>query len=103
LYRKIWSQLNEIVHEETKFLFNLVKPTNTNEWNESDSFLKIQDSLVTYKFEWTHREVKTEPLISEEMITAYLNKFGWKVVDTKPVNSPHSLLNFYGWWIVEKV
>jgi SAM-dependent methyltransferase len=100
---EFWSQLNEIVHEETKFLFNLVKPTNTNEWNESDSFLKIKDSLVTYKFEWTHREVKTEQLISQQMITTYLNKFGWKVVDSKPVNSPYSLLNFYGWWIVEKV
>lgn len=99
---EFWIQLNEIVHEETKFIFNLVKQTNTNEWSESNSFLEIKDNLVNYKFEWTHRDVKTEPLISKELITHYLTKFGWKVVDNKPVDSSYSLLNLYSWWIVQK-
>ena len=98
---EFWSQLNEIVHEETKFIFNFVKPTNSTEWSEANSFLKVQDDIVSYKFEWTHTEVKTEPLISEELITNYLNKFNWKIIDTTKVISQHSLLNFYSWWIVQ--
>jgi SAM-dependent methyltransferase/cell fate (sporulation/competence/biofilm development) regulator YmcA (YheA/YmcA/DUF963 family) len=98
---EFWSQLNEIVHEETKFIFNFVKPTDSTEWYESNSFLKVQDNFVSYKFEWTHTEVKKEPLISEELITNYLNKFNWKVIDSNQIISTHSLLNFYSWWIVQ--
>jgi SAM-dependent methyltransferase len=99
---EFWSQLNDIVHDETKFMFNLVKPNSSNEWKESESFLKIEDSIVNYKFEWAHQNIKTEPLISDEHINNYLKKFGWKVLDTKPVNSPHTLLTFYGWWVIQK-
>jgi hypothetical protein len=102
---EFWTQLNEIVHEETKFMFNLVKPNQDNmnsEWKESNSFLKIEDSVVRYKFEWTHKDPKVEPLISNQQIVEYLTKFNWKVIDAKPVTSSHSLLNFYGWWIVQK-
>jgi SAM-dependent methyltransferase len=100
-----WSQLNEIVHKETKLIFNLINSTDSthsNEWNESNSFLKIQDNIVSYKFEWTHNDIKNEPLINKKLITSYLDKFGWKVIDTSIINSHNTLINLYSWWIVQK-
>ena len=97
-----WTQLEELVHEETKFIFNLVKPNCDNEWSESESFLKVEDGVVKYRFEWTHQQTKTEKLIRDELINNYLEKFNWKVIDKKPVNSDHQLLTLYDWWIVQK-
>lgn len=101
--KEFWSQLNEIVNKDTKFMFNLVKQNESSEWRESNSFLKIQDGTVTYKFEWTHSDVKSEPFISENLINDYLKTFGWKVIDNKPTESSNSLLNFYSWWIVQRI
>jgi hypothetical protein len=100
---KFWEQLDQIVHEETKFIFNLVNPSdNKTEWKESKSFLKIEDNIVQYQFEWTHQDVKTEPLISEKIINDLLAKYNWKILSKHNIDSQYSLLNFYGWWIVQK-
>lgn len=101
--KEFWTQLNDIVHEGTKFMFNLVKPSESSEWKESDSFLKIQGTTVNYKFEWTHCDVKSEPFISEDLINDYLKTFGWKVIDNKTTKLQNSLLNFYSWWIVQRI
>lgn len=100
---QFWNQLNELTHENTKFMFNIVEPPfNTNEWNESKSYLKVNDEITTYKFEWTHDEEKQESFISSEKILSYLEKYGWKVLDKKSSNSKFELLNFYSWWIITK-
>ena len=101
-----WDQLDNIVSVGTKFLFNLVSQNNLknkNEWIESDSFLRIVDDQVIYKFEWVHNEVKTEPFISEEKLMNQLEKSKWKVINKHSVNSKHELSNFYTWWIIEKI
>jgi SAM-dependent methyltransferase len=99
-----WEQLNNVVSIGTKFIFNLVsKPLNIIEWSESNSFLKIEDDCVTYKFEWIHDEIKTEPFISEEKLMIQLNKSNWKVVNKFSTDSKHELSKFYTWWIIEKL
>lgn len=100
-----WDQLNQIVSIGTKFIFNLVtKPININEWSEFNSFLRISDELVTYKFEWVHNEIKTEPFISEDKLMVQLKKSGWVVINKFSINSKqNSLSNFYTWWIIEKI
>ena len=72
-------------------------------WQESDSFLEVVGDTTRYKFEWTHNEIKTEPLISKDIINSYLNKFGWKIIETTTYNSQYTLVNFYSWWIIQKL
>lgn len=99
-----WSQLNDVTYSGSKFLFNLVDPTNVIQyWSESNSFLKIENNVVTYKFEWVHTENKSEPLITNELLDSYLNKYGWKIINKTKPNSKYQLLNMYCWWVVEKV
>jgi hypothetical protein len=98
-----WEQLDKIVYVGTKFLFNLVLPTTKSEWIESDSFLKIVDDQVIYKFEWVHNEIKREPFISEEKLMNQLKKSNWKIINKHSVNSKHELSNFYTWFLIEKI
>jgi 2-polyprenyl-3-methyl-5-hydroxy-6-metoxy-1,4-benzoquinol methylase len=97
-----WLQLNEIVHSETIFIFNLVAlPDNTeNEWKLHNSYLKIKDNKTIYKFEWIHDEEKIEPFISDKEINEYIKKYNWKVLKNHSFNSKHSLVNFYKWWVL---
>jgi hypothetical protein len=100
---KFWTQLNELIHEDTKFMFNVVSPPlETNSWSESDSYLKVESNQTVYKFEWTHDKEKTEPFISEEYLNQIIIKYGWKVLENKRFNSSHKLINFYKWWIIKK-
>ena len=99
-----WSQLNEVTHSGSKFLFNLIDPKNeTKEWYESNSFLKIENDVITYKFEWVHNENKSESLITDELLEGYLTKYEWKINNKTKPNSKYQFLNMYCWWIVEKV
>ena len=103
-----WSQLNEIVHAETKFLFNVVNvrsdstANKENKWSESESFLEVSEGITKYKFEWTHTDVKTEPYIDQIQIKAKLEKYGWKVLSSQNINSKYPLINMYKWLIVQK-
>ena len=97
-----WEQLNNIVLSGTIFIFNLVSLSDLNEWSESESFLKIENDKVKYKFEWVHEEIKTEEFISEEKLINKLNQFGWKI-NSKYNDLKHELSKFYTWWIVEKI
>jgi len=97
-----WNQLDQVVSVGTKFIFNLVSLTNL-EWSESDSFLKIDNNQVIYKFEWIHDTIKTEPFISEEIVFRQLEKSNWKVISKKIGNSKHGLSRFYTWWVIEKI
>jgi len=95
-----WTQLNNVVLSGSKFIFNLV---SNNEWVESNSFLKIDNDKVIYKFEWAHDEVKIEDYISEDKLLLYLERYGWKVIDKCKIDSKYSLCNCYTWWIIEKI
>lgn len=97
-----WSQLNEIVHDETKFLFNVVNVRTESKWSESESFLEVIDGITRYKFEWTHDEVKTEPYIDQIQIQESLRKYGWKVLSSQDINSKYPLINMYKWLIIQK-
>lgn len=100
---KFWSQLNEITHSDTKFMFNLVcPPPDTNIWEESDSYLRVENNQTIYKFEWVHNDEKTEPFISDEIVTQILTQHNWKVIEKKTIGSKHKLINFYKWWIITK-
>lgn len=99
---EFWSQLNEIVHEETKFLFNIVNVTSDTKWQDSESFLEVIDGVTNYKFEWTHNEVKTEPYIDQSKIKETLEKYSWKVLKDHKIDSKHSLINMYKWFIIQK-
>jgi hypothetical protein len=52
---------NEIVHEETKLIFNLVKSTETNEWNESKSGYRPAFNNATFWSTENHWEWATKP------------------------------------------
>lgn len=97
-----WEQLDLIVLSGTKFIFNLVSEYELNEWKESDSFLRIENDKVIYKFEWIHDSVKTEEFISQEKLLNQLEKHNWKV-NSRYTDSKFQLSNFYTWWIVEKI
>ncbi len=99
---EFWTQINEIVHEETKFLFNVVNVRSESKWSESESFLEVVDGLTKYKFEWTHDEVKTEPYIDQAQIQESLRKHGWKVLSSQDINSKYPLINMYKWLIIQK-
>jgi len=97
-----WSQLNEIVHEETKFLFNIVNVTSNTKWQESDSFLEVLNGVTNYKFEWTHDEVKSEPYIDQLKIKETLEKYNWRILKKQNNNSKYQLVNMYEWFIIQK-
>lgn len=100
---EFWSQLNEIVHENTKFIFNVVcPPTDTNSWAESESYLRVEGNQTIYKFEWTHDEEKTEPFITDENLTEIVKRNGWTIQEKRNMVSKHKLINFYKWWIISK-
>jgi SAM-dependent methyltransferase len=99
---EFWSQLNEIVHEETKFLFNIVNVDSDTKWQDSESFLEVINGVTNYKFEWTHDEVKTEPYIDQSKIKETLEKYSWKVLKDHKIDSKHSLINMYKWFIIQK-
>jgi len=100
---EFWSQLNEITHETTKFIFNVVcPPTHTDTWSESKSYLKVEGNQTIYKFEWTHDEEKTEPFIEETQLSDIIRRNGWKVLEQKTIGSKHKLIGFYKWWIITK-
>ena len=99
-----WVQLDNIVSTGTKFMFNVVsKYVGLTEWNESQSFLKINDDKVIYSFEWIHDISRTELFISEEKIIKQIEKFKWKVIDKVVPTSKYELCKFYTWWIIEKL
>ena len=92
-----WEQLNNIVHEKTQFLFNLVKTDNNNfEWSESKSFLKVNNNITQYFFEWTHDKNMEEPYINYNMLQEYLKKYNWSI-KSKYNN------NIYEWFIITKI
>jgi SAM-dependent methyltransferase len=99
-----WEQLDQYVSIGTKFIFNLVsKSSISDEWSESNSFLKIVNDQVIYKFEWIHDQIKIEPFISEDRVIKQLEKSNWKVVSKKIGDSKHELSKFYTWWVIEKI
>ncbi len=100
---EFWNQLNDIVHDETKFLFNVVNVRNENKWSDSESFLEVTDGITKYKFEWTHWEVKSEPYISQDQIQETIKKHGWKILNTQDMNSKYPLINMYRWMVLQKM
>ena len=98
-----WDQLNDYVLTGTKFIFNIVSNLYKSEWVESDSFLKIDNDQVTYKFEWIHEQVKTESFISEDKIKRQVERSGWKVISKNLGDSRYELSKFYTWWVIEKI
>jgi SAM-dependent methyltransferase len=100
---EFWAQLNEITHENTKFIFNVVcPPSDADSWAESESYLRVEGNQTIYKFEWTHDEEKTEPFISDEELGEIVKRNGWNVQGKRTMNSKHKLINFYKWWIITK-
>lgn len=100
---KFWEQLNDITITGSIFLFNLVDSNKEIKWNESESFLKVENDIVEYKFEWTHKSIKTERLIKDIEISNYMSKYNWKLIDKTTLNKKiDSLQDIYTWWIIEK-
>lgn len=97
-----WTQLNDIVHEETKFIFNLVCAPNGSEWKESNSFIRVDTDQVVYKFEWAHSSVKTEPFITEEQVLHKLAQHNWNILSRHKSDTIQTLGDFYEWWTVQK-
>jgi hypothetical protein len=97
-----WTQLDTIVHAETKFIFNLVCAPCGSEWKESNSFIRINADKVVYKFEWVHDNEKTEPIITEEQILHTLTQHNWNILSRQKSNTIQTLSDFYEWWTVCK-
>jgi hypothetical protein len=99
---QFWSGLDNIVNIGTKFLFNIVSPTNKNEWYENKSFMSIKGSVVVTLFEWSNDYIIYEPYITEEMVNVFLKKYNWKILNRFKMESKYELVNFYTWFIIEK-
>lgn len=100
---EFWRQLNEITHENSKFIFNVVcPPPDTNSWAESQSYLRIDGDQTIYKFEWIHDEEKTEPFIDDTELDVIVKRNGWNVQEKRTIGSKHKLINWYKWWIITK-
>jgi SAM-dependent methyltransferase len=97
-----WEQLNSIVHSDSIFIFNLINPTSDN-WYESNSFLNIKDDIVEYKFEWTHNDIKTEPLITDTLLMSMLEKYEWKLINKVSQTTKLKLINCYNWYVIQKL
>lgn len=99
-----WEQLNNIVHENTLFLFNLVRTNNNNfEWSESKSFLKVNNNITQYFFEWTHDNIMEEPYINHTMLQEYLKKYNWSIKSKYVSEENVSEGNIpYDWFIIMK-
>jgi hypothetical protein len=98
-----WTYLNTITQSKTKFIFNLVSPpSDTNKWTESNSFLNIEHTNVSYKFEWVHDTIKSEPFISHDMLNKFIQKYNWKIICQTIPNTTFELVNFYNWWLLER-
>jgi len=94
-----WTQLNNITTKGSIFIFNLVKE-NSN-WNYNNSYLKSNTESTEINFEWTHTSKFNEPLITETIISNYINSFNWKLIHINESNGP--LTNCYKWYIIERL
>lgn len=97
---KFWQQLDTIVYSGTKFLFNLV---NKTDWAEGDSFMKVENDITTYHFEWVHNSIKTEPFIDTVLLETYLNRYNWKLIKKWEPTIKNKLVLCYSWFVIEKL
>ena len=58
-------------------------------------------NCTKYKFEWVHTSEKSEPLIKEEEVMSYLERYNWIVLNKKVINKPNELAGQYSWWLVQ--
>jgi SAM-dependent methyltransferase len=95
-----WEQLNIHTKSGTKFMFNLVA-NNMIKWNESNSYIYVEDKETKYMFEWVHNNMKTEPFIEEKVVVNYLNQHNWNILNKVQYNGK-DLTGQYTWWLIEK-
>ena len=100
---EFWAKLNTLVHNDTKFIFNLVNTTSIVSWEKHNSYLKVDNDITKYYFEWVHSMEKTEPYISIEILQAYLNKYNWKIIKKFENTNNNSLGDIYDWFIATKM
>jgi SAM-dependent methyltransferase len=98
-----WEQLNNVTHTGSLFLFSIVNP-NKNDimWKECDSFLKVENNITEYYFEWTHDKVMTEPYICNTMLESILKRYGWNVKSRNNSNI-NKLASIYEYIIVCRI
>jgi SAM-dependent methyltransferase len=97
-----WSELNKNVNIGTQFMFNLVSIDNMNiDWSESKSFLKKNNDIISYYFEWTHDKIMEEKFITYNMLQEYLSKYNWTI--KSKYNPKGEYVNLYTWIIAEKI
>jgi hypothetical protein len=72
-------------------------------WEKHNSYLKVDNDITKYFFEWVHSIEKSEPYISIEILQAYLNKYNWKIIKKFEKTYNNSLGDIYDWFIVMKM
>jgi hypothetical protein len=95
-----WTQLNNVVVSGTKFIFNIVKENSY--WKNNNSYLKSNNELTIINFEWVHKSEIIEPLISEQQLEMYIQKYKWKIIKNYLEND-NNFTNCYKWFIIEKI
>jgi SAM-dependent methyltransferase len=96
-----WEQLNQIVHEDSIFIFSIVDTMNDVDWSESKSFLKVDGNKTEYMFEWVHDNIMTEPHITNKQLEETISKYGWKILSRNKYNM-NKLVESYEWFILAK-
>lgn len=99
---KFWEQLDTMSTTGTMFVFNLVNDNLDNYTFGFESYIKNEDNMIKYYFENVHKHEMVEPLITEDLLNAYLTKHGWSIVETY-TNNTKLLTSYYTWYRVIKV
>jgi len=99
-----WLQLNKYTKTGTKFIFNLVMidivDKESTDWSYNNSFLKIENNITKYKFEWVHNNIKEEPYIDNNLLNYFLNKYNWSIQHT--YRDEEDFCKLYKWFIIIK-
>lgn len=97
-----WEQLNQLVHDDSIFMFSIVDTKNDVDWSESKSFLKVKGNQTEYMFEWVHDNIMIEPYINNKILEGTLCKYGWKILSRNKYDM-NNLSGLYEWYVLGKV
>ena len=85
-----WICINGLWYIYDNFMSNVIKYKpkvlvfNTHsvnpEWSNGDSYLKLDGSMIKYKYEWCHNEERVEPYLEGAKVLVELDNLGYTLI-----------------------